>query len=330
MRFEPLFEEYREGVLECVHYGALVAVNRHGEIIFQKGEADWTCFYRSASKPIQALPVLVRGLHTKYGLTQEEAAIFSGSHWGDEEHVRVLESILEKTGLREEQMIMLPTYPVRPSNKDALLRKNMPPRKLYHNCSGKHLGLMLLARELGDRTEDYWRTDSRAQRVVRDMISLVSGTRVEDVRVGVDGCGVPVFAVPFRNIARSYLNLVTPHNIPDDRVAQAAQENLDRLHAFPRMIAGKDLICSILTANPDMLGKSGALGVYAIGIRSLGIGVVSKISDGSHAEFEATVVETLRHFGVAKETVRAIEQKYTNDIVNDNNQLVGFRKSVIF
>jgi len=330
MRPEPLFEEYREGVLECVHAGTFAAVDERGELIYSKGDADWTCFYRSASKPIQALPVLARGLHEKYGLTDEEAAIFSGSHWGDGEHVRAGEDSVQKTGLCEEDMVMLPTYPVRPSRRDELHWNNMPPRRLYHNCAGKHLALMLLARELGDKAADYRRRDSRAQQTVRRAIAVVSGTPDAEIKVGVDGCGVPVFAVPFRNIARSFLNLVRPERIPDDRLAEAAAKNCDRLHRFPNMIAGHDLVCSIVAKDPDLLGKSGALGVYALGIRSLGIGIASKIADGSHAEFEATVRAALSHFGAGAEVARELAEKYPDDIVNDNRELVGFRRCVIF
>ncbi len=328
-QFEPLFEEYRAGVLECVHYGSLCAVDAQDEVLFQRGGADWDCFFRSASKPIQVLPVLARGLHAQYGLTEEEAAIFSGSHWGDPEHVRALDSILEKTGLSEDQMVMLPTYPVRPSNRDALLRSNLPPRRIYHNCAGKHLALMLLARELGERAQDYWRRDSRAQRAVCEAIARVSGTPEEAIRVGVDGCGVPVFAVPFRNIARAFLRLARPERIPDERLAEAAAQNFKRLHAHPNMLAGEGLICSMITADPDLIGKSGALGVYAIGIRSLGIGIVSKISDGSHAEFEAVAIALLRRFGAARETLRALEERFPQDIINDNREHVGYRKCTI-
>ncbi len=329
MRTEALFEEYRGDVLECVHYGTYALVDEN-EMILSKGDADWRCFYRSASKPIQALPILTRGLNQKYGLTDEESAIISGSHWGDEEHVRVCQSILEKTGLREEQMVMLPTYPVRPSRRDELLWKNLPPRKLYHNCAGKHLGLMMLARELNEPVESYWRRDSRTQRAVLDMIALVSQTPEAFIGVGVDGCGVPVFAVPFQNIARSFLNLVRPERIPNDAVARTAAENYGRLHLFPTMLAGKDLVCSIIAKNPDLLGKSGAQGVYALGIRSLGIGMAVKIIDGSHAEFEDAVIATLRHLGVHKDTVAELEEKYPQTITNDNKEHVGIRRSVIF
>ena len=81
MQTEVLFEEYREGVLECLHYGTACVVDRNG-VVASVGDSDWTCFFRSASKPIQALPVLVRGLHRKYGLSEEEKERFTAAHPG--------------------------------------------------------------------------------------------------------------------------------------------------------------------------------------------------------------------------------------------------------
>ena len=64
---------------------------------------------RSASKPIQVLPTLLAGLHKKYNLSEEEVTICNSSHWGSNHHIYVLQSIMEKTGLKEEDMIMNPT-----------------------------------------------------------------------------------------------------------------------------------------------------------------------------------------------------------------------------
>ena len=327
MKPELLFEEYREGVLECLHFGTACVVGEAG-LVASVGQADWPCYYRSASKPLQVLPVLVRGLHKKYGLTEEETAIFSGSHWGDADHVRVCESILEKTGLREADMVMLPTYPNRPARREELLRQNLPPRKIYHNCAGKHLALMLLARELGESVPDYWRRDSRTQAEVRRMIAYMSATPEAEISVGVDGCGVPVFAVPFWRIAQAYLKLACPELIGDDAVRQAVVENMNRLHRHPNMIAGHDIVDTVVTANPDLIAKSGAMGVFAIGIRSKRLGVAFKVADGSHDEFAAEAIEALTQLGVAPETVAALKALYPDAIVNDNREIVGRRKAV--
>lgn len=327
MKPEVLFEEYREGVLECLHFGAACVVNEQG-VLYSVGNPEWLSFYRSASKPIQALPVLVRGLHKKYGLSEEETAIFSGSHWGDEDHERVCEGILEKTGLREEDMCMLPTYPNRPARREALLRANMPPRKIYHNCAGKHLALMLLARDLGENVADYWKRESKTQAVVKEMISYMAETPEDAISVGVDGCGVPVFAVPFWRIAQSYLKLVCPELIDDPAIRTAVEENMARLHTHPNMIAGRNIVDSIITANEGMIAKSGAMGVYAIGCREKRLGIVFKTADGSHDEFAASAVEAFRQLGIAPDVAQEIQKFYPDTIVNDNKIIVGSRKAV--
>lgn len=323
----PLFEEYRNGILECVHSGMICVVDKNG-IVASVGDTDWLCYYRSTSKAIQALPVIERRLDEKYGLTPKEAAIFSGSHWGDAEHVEVQEMILQKTGLREEDMIMLPTYPSRPSRRDALLRQGMPPRKLYHNCSGKHLGMMLLARELGEPVEQYWVRQSITQRVILDTISKMTDVPAQRIHVGVDGCGVPVYAVPFHAIATSYLRLIEPTLITDESLRGAVERNISLLHANPTMVAGKDIICSILTADPDLIGKSGAMGVYAMAIRSRGLGIVAKVMDGSHDEFAQCAIHICKQLGYDTPTIHTAQAQYPQTIVNDNREVVGEHHAV--
>lgn len=88
------------------------------------------------------------------------------------------------------------------------------------------------------------------------------------------------------------------------------------------------MVDSVLTANPDLIAKSGAMGVYAIGIRSRRMGVVFKNADGSHDEFAACAVEALTQLGVAPETVEAVHKLYPDTIVNDNREIVGRRKAV--
>lgn len=95
MKTEILFEEYRGELLECVHSGMIAVVDRSG-ITASCGDTDWMCYYRSCSKPIQSLPVILRGLDRKYGLTEEETAMFSASHYGDPYHIALLEAILQR------------------------------------------------------------------------------------------------------------------------------------------------------------------------------------------------------------------------------------------
>ena len=60
---EPFIVEVRRnGVVEAVHRVHAVAV-RNGAVVEEAGDAGLTCFMRSSSKPLQALP-LVRAATT--------------------------------------------------------------------------------------------------------------------------------------------------------------------------------------------------------------------------------------------------------------------------
>lgn len=329
MKAETLFHEYREDVLENIHQGMVCVVDKNG-VVASVGDTDWMCYYRSCSKLIQSLPVIERQIDKKYGLTEEETAIFSGSHAADADHIRVLESILEKTGLKEDQMIMLPTYPGRPEDQKKMIQEGKPPRKIYHNCSGKHLGLMLLARELGEPVEDYWIRNSKTQHEILRVISQMTDVPAEEIKIGVDGCGVPVYAVPFHAIATSYLRLVHPELISDEVLRNAVIRNIAMLHKYPNMVEGYGKVSTVLTADEDLIAKSGAMGVYTIGIKSMGLGIVFKILDGSQAPFQDGVFHILQELGYDAQKIEKMKEAchFSNVIINDNNEKVGYREPV--
>ena len=98
---EILVKEYRGDVVENVHYGSIAIVSSTGETIAYTGDIERQTYMRSASKQIQVLPTLLAGLHKKYNLSEEEVTICNSSHWGSNHHIYVLQSIMEKTGLKE-------------------------------------------------------------------------------------------------------------------------------------------------------------------------------------------------------------------------------------
>lgn len=57
MDFEVLVQEKRAELLENVHIGMICGVNEQFETKYQVGDTEHYTFFRSASKPIQALPV---------------------------------------------------------------------------------------------------------------------------------------------------------------------------------------------------------------------------------------------------------------------------------
>ena len=73
-----LAEEYRGEILDLVHHGYICVVDKDNRVVASVGDPEQVVFYRSASKPIQALPVIARGLDREYGLTEEELNQYLG------------------------------------------------------------------------------------------------------------------------------------------------------------------------------------------------------------------------------------------------------------
>nr|WP_302058715.1 asparaginase [Paenibacillus sp. MZ03-122A] len=134
----------RGEVIENVHYGAICVVDERGKVVHRAGDPEHMTFLRSAAKPFQAIPVLKRRIPEIYELTGGETALFAGSHRGEEYHIAALESMYKKIGIDENTLHCCATYPLNEHAKEARHRAREPKRRIFHNCSGKHAGLIAL------------------------------------------------------------------------------------------------------------------------------------------------------------------------------------------
>src|SRR5699024_9892670 len=124
-------------------------------------------FLRSAFKPIQAIPAIMHDIQGHFGLTNRETALITASHRGEPFHIETLETLRQKIDVPEDALLCHPAYPLNPDAKDALVAANQPKRKLYHNCSGKHLGMIALAKVIGRSEEHTSELQSRFDIVCR-------------------------------------------------------------------------------------------------------------------------------------------------------------------
>ncbi len=327
-QYVPLVKEYRGDLLDLTHYGYLVVVDEHSNVVYQAGDPEALVYYRSASKPIQALPVIKHRLDKEYGLTQEETVLFAGSHAGEPEHLAVIESIMRKSGFSEDMLVMKPAVPSYAPANEARIRAGLAPRKFYHNCVGKHAALMLLQRSLGAAPEDYWKMDAPAELEVRACLAKMSET--DHIELGIDGCGVPVFAVGIKHIAVAFKNLACIDTIRDDALQQAVADYVPRIHKYPHMMRGTGYICSYLNEDPNIIAKGGALGVYGFGLKKQRLGVAFKFVDGTEHNWPLIALSVLRDLGVlSKETEANLLHSSPLLLLNDNGTMVG-RRDVCF
>ena len=297
-----LIHEYRGGILENVHPGRICVVGEPGDLICAAGEPSAMTYFRSTSKPVQALPVIIRGLPEKYGLTGMETTILAASHAGEPVHIKTIRGLLEKTGFKEDDMIV----------------------GVSHNCSGKHVGTMMLQNHLTGSHNGYWERDSAAQKEILSMISYMTDVPSKDIAIGIDGCGVPVFAVPQKNIALAYMRLACPAKINRPEVRRAAVLMARLMNENPLMIDGTGSLCSLLNEDPNIIAKGGAQGVYAFGLKKERLGVSIKNEDGNEWTWPIIIAEILRQLAYSnREVVEKLERHTQKDIFNDNNIKIG-------
>ena len=325
-----LTEEYRGGILDLIHEGYICVVDEHGKLLRHAGNPDAKVFYRSASKPFQALPVIARGLDVKYSLTDEETVILAGSHLGESFHVAAIRSMFQKAGMDLNDLVMKPAAPGSTEANEERIRKGLPREKIYHNCSGKHTGAMMLQKELDpEHIADYWKADSPAQKAILSAIAKISEYPEDQVGIGIDGCGVPVFAVPMRNIAIAFKNIACIDTIQDEPLRKAAERFIPRIHQYPHMMRGTGYLCSRINEDPNLVAKGGANGVYGIGLKKERIGISFKLKDGTEAVWPIIIKEIFRQLGYYNEhTFAMLDSLNDGTIINDNGTPVGTCKPV--
>ncbi|MBW5448522.1 asparaginase [Cohnella sp. CFH 77786] len=329
MEAVTLVKEYRGGIVECVHSGHICGVNDKGEIRYAAGDPEAVSFLRSAAKPFQAIPVVRHGADTRFGMTDAEGAILVGSHRAEPCHVQALESIMLKIGITEEQLICHPTYPLSAYATEALLRDRMPKRSIYHNCSGKHLGILALCKTMGYSVEEYGNPEHPAQQEILETLAYLAHFPKENIVVGTDGCGFPVFALPLRALATACLKLACPDLIANPEIRAAAQTIVRRMNKHPEMVAGTGRICSALLADSNIVAKGGAKGVYCFGLKKERLAFALKVLDGSEDEWPLIAASILEQIGYGnQETIDRLYTLAPVGIRNDNNRIVGQNQTV--
>ena len=325
----PIAYEYRGDLLDLIHEGYIVVVDEKGKVVYSAGDPEAMVFYRSASKPIQCLPVIARDLDKKYGLTEEETALFAGSHLGEKFHVEALKSIFKKAELNYDDLIMHPATPSAAYANEERIKEGLPLSKFYHNCSGKHSALMITQRELGGDVKDYWKVGSVGENEVLRTMSVFSEFPEDEVKIGIDGCGVPVFAYPMKNIAIAFKNLACIDTIKDDVLAEAANKFVPRMHKYPHMIRGTGNRCTVLNADPNIVAKSGANGVYCLGLKNERLGIAFKTKDGHMDGIPNIIREIFKQIGYKNDDIDAkLAMLHGDTVINDNNTPVGTYKTV--
>jgi L-asparaginase II len=329
----PLIEVWRGPIVESRHRGHLIAVDGAGKTVASLGSPETITYVRSSGKPFQTIPLIVSGAADRFGFTDQEIAIACGSHSGEPTHVATVQTMLGKIGLDESALKCGVHEPFSAEVARELARNAQAPGVLQNNCSGKHAGMLALARHVGAPTESYDDWHNPVQLAIAKTVSQFSDVPVDAMAIGIDGCGVPVFGISVRAMALMYARLVAPPQTFDAPTRNACQRITKAMIDYPEMIGGsKDrLDTELINAGCGrLISKIGAEGVYTVGVLPSkewpnGLGLALKIEDGDdHRARPPAVIEALRQLNVLSESdLNALSAYAPTAITNRRGERVG-------
>ncbi len=316
---------------ESLHRGFIAAVDVEGVVIAGLGDVETRTWFRSAAKPFQAIPMLVSGAAEHFKFTDRELAIVAASHDGERFHLDAVNSILRKSGLREDELLCGAHEPFNQAAARELQFTGQPPRPLHNNCSGKHAGMLAFAKFIGEPTANYIDPQHKIQRQMRIALARFADVPVEEIAIAVDGCSAPVFGLDLKAMARSYAQLVgVAQTDIEPELATAAERVVLAMTNFPEMVGGShqrldtDLMRA---AGGQILSKVGAEGVQLLGVRPCalypkGLGIAIKIEDGdTRRARDPVVIETLRQLRLLDDDQLTQLARYRHSTVFNHRQL---------
>ncbi|MEX3949037.1 asparaginase [Paraburkholderia sp. EG287B] len=307
----------RGGVIETTHIAHIAVVDTQGRLLYALGDPHRITLVRSAAKPAQALAVAETGALERFGFDDADLALMCASHSSEDRHIERTRAMLAKVSATESDLRCGGHVPISDAVYKAWIRRDFTPGAVCSNCSGKHAGMLAGARAIGAALADYHLPSHPLQQHVKRVVAEVCDLPETGVEWGIDGCNLPTPAFPLDRLARLFVKLADAQDhaaLPGPAAADARSQALAHIYramtSYPELVAGEGRFCTALMRAFEgaLVGKLGAAGSYAIGVRASAataphtggpaLGIAVKIEDGDPTALHATVVEVLRQLGI--------------------------------
>ena len=294
----PLVRVVRSGLEESVHLGHVAVCDADGRLVAATGDPHRRVFARSSMKPLQAA-VSLRAIGT--GPTEVQVAVMCASHNGEPVHVEAVRSLLASAGLDVSALRNPPGWPLDAESMAAAGHA----RPELHNCSGKHAGMVVACASAGWDLETYLRAGHPLQRRVFRAVRRATG--LEDIHVGVDGCGVPVHGMPLSAMATLFARLTEPSRLGD--LASQIDRCTLAMRAEPYLVAGRSRTdTALMQACGNVVAKTGAEALACAGVVGPGLGIAVKVEDGGERASGPALIRALAALGfLSEEQLRRLD-----------------------
>ena len=322
MESEILAQVIRGETVESIHRGHLIVVDGDGQTLCSIGNPETVTFWRSSAKAFQAIPFLIGGAADSFGYTAKEIALACGSHSGERAHTETAFEMLSKIGLSETDLRCGAHSPFDEKRHVEMIKSGEAATQLHNNCSGKHAAMLAFCRHANADLKTYEQLEHPLQTAILETVARFTDIPANAIKIGIDGCAAPNFAVPVSAMARAFVRLVAPPSDFDEATKTACQKIVSAMLDFPEMIGGTGRLDTMLMreGGGNLISKIGAEGVYSAAVLPSekypkGLGIALKIEDGDDQRARAVVlIELLRQLGIFDaETLRGFSPLTTKN-----------------
>ena len=181
---------------------------------------------------------------------------------------------------------------------------------------------------MGWPTGGYHRAPHPSQQRMLATIATWMGIEQDDVEQGIDGCGLPTFALPLDAVAEGCARFAAA--AADGQPAPA--RIFAAMMTHPEFVAGTHRLDTDLsrTARGRLFSKVGAEGFYCVGIPSMRTGVALKVEDGAVRAAEPALLAILHAIdAISARDLEALASYARPGIANTRGEPVGHIRAVL-
>lgn len=263
--------EHADGRMVVEGASAVVA-DAAGHVLAAFGDQLRRGPMRSTLKPLRTIALVRRRAIDEMDL--QALALSSGSHTASSVHVAALNDFAFRYHVDLSELRCSIRAPLDGDATDERWER------LVNECSGEHLGALVLAQNLGVPGSTYLDPHGAVQGWYSDTLSeALSEEKVVRRLDGRDGCGMPSFTASLTEIATAYARLASPTWF--DGIGMYISEAI-RSEALLYSGVRQFVHGLIEHSRGHVLGKGGADGLYAAWWPDLHLGAAARAGSGFH------------------------------------------------
>ena len=307
----------RGELTESIHVAFAVAIDETRQPFYSTGDPQYLTCIRSSLKPFQAAASVKAGAVDAAEFNDEELALMCASHIGEKMHVKTAQSMLTKLGLTVDDYECGSHFPSDTLTRHRMIREDKEAQPLHNNCSGKHAGMLALAKHLGQGTANYIKKDHPVQRTILEYVQDITG--LETIPTEIDGCSAPTPFMTLETIAGMFQTLAAGNEPELKRVFKA-------MCSCPDLVGGSNHFDTnfIKALTGRGVTKVGGESVRGIALKTQdkgSVGIAIKILDGNFRALPVATMKLLEHLELLTEEELQNLDKFRTKILKNHNQI---------